>query len=54
MVLELTETKKAAALFRGWQETIIWSCLQGVMGKIYADTPENPASAMALLGDFCF
>ena len=24
------------------------------MGKIYVDTPESPASAMALLGDFCF
>lgn len=54
MVFELRETQRAAALFAGWQETMIWSCLQGVMGKIYADSPEAPASAMALLGDFCF
>ena len=46
--------EKAAPLFDGWQETLIWSCLQGVMGKIYVDSPESPASAMALLGDFCF
>lgn len=54
MVFELKQTEKAAALFEGWQETLIWSCLQGIMGKIYADSPEDPVSAMALLGDFCF
>ncbi|MCI8795466.1 MAG: GNAT family N-acetyltransferase [Dorea sp.] len=54
MIYELRQTEKAAALFEGWQETLIWSCLQGVMGRIYADDLENPASALALLGDFCF
>lgn len=48
------QAKKASYLFRGWEETLIWSCLQGVMGHIYADSLEEPASAMALLGDFCF
>lgn len=33
---------------------LITSCLQGVMGDIYADDMEHPHSAMALLGDFCF
>ena len=47
MVLKLKETRKAAALFEGWQETMIWSCLQGVMGSIYADSQENPVSAVA-------
>lgn len=54
MVCELKEVKKAEPLFEGWQETMIWSCLQGVMGKIYADSQEDPVSAAALLGDFCF
>lgn len=54
MVLKINETKKAAPLFEGWQETMIWSCLQKVMGSIYVDSLENPASAMALLADFCF
>lgn len=44
----------AAGLFAGWEETPIWSCLQGVMGNVYGDHPENPASAAAILGDFCF
>lgn len=54
MVCELRDTERAAKLFEGWQETLIWSCLQGVMGKVYGDSPESPSSAMAVLGDFCF
>ena len=54
MITRLEETHRAAHLFGDWQETIIWSCLQKVMGAIYADDMENPQSAMALLGDFCF
>ena len=54
MIFELKQTKKAAELFEGWEETLIWSCLQGVMGSLYVDSLEKPASAMALIGDFCF
>lgn len=54
MIFERKDPGRAAPLFDGWQETMIWSCLQGVMGKIYTDSEENPVSAMALLGDFCF
>ena len=35
MVYELSDTSKAAALFGDWPETLIKSCLQKVMGKIY-------------------
>ena len=54
MIYELKEPGKAAPLFGQWQESLIWSCLQGVMGKIYVDSLEKPASALALLGDFGF
>lgn len=54
MIYKLENTDKAAELFSGWQETIIWSCLQNVMGEIYVDDLEHPQSAMAVLGDFCF
>ena len=40
-------------IFGQWDETLIWSCLQGVMGEIYTNAPENDA-AMAILGDFAF
>ncbi len=54
MIFETKQTKKAAELFAGWPETVIWSCLQGVMGQLYVDSLDNPASAMIMLGDFCY
>lgn len=53
-IRKLKKTEEAVSLFAGWQETMIESCLQGVMGEIYGDAAENPGSAMAMLGDFCF
>lgn len=41
-------------LFSDWEETIIWSCLQRVMGCIYANDSKYPTTAAALLGDFGF
>jgi len=54
MLYELSDTKKAAALFDGWEETLILSCLQGVMGRIYVSDPETPESALAYIGCFGF
>ena len=54
MIYELKQTEKAERLFKDWQETMVWSCLQGVMGRVYADSVERPVTAMARLGDFCF
>ena len=55
-VYKLNHPRDAAALFAGWQETMIDSCLQGIMGEIYAVGIQDvcPRSAMAILGDFCF
>jgi RimJ/RimL family protein N-acetyltransferase len=54
MVYELTDTSKVSALFEGWSETLIWSCLQKVMGKIYVTDLEKPKSAFAFVGCFAF
>ncbi len=54
MLYELTDTSKAACLFEDWQETLIYSCLQKVMGKIFVTNPERPNSAMAYVGCFAF
>lgn len=37
-----------------WEETLVWSCLQGIMGKIYTDDFDKPTNAMAIIGDFAF
>ncbi len=54
MVCEVSDPERVKDLFAGWQETCVWSCLQGVMGRLYADSEKDPRSAMAILGDFCF
>ena len=54
MIYEMEEKDRTAALFGDWEETMIQSCLEGVMGQVYVDDKYNPASAMAILGDFCF
>lgn len=46
------EQKVIESIFDFWDETIIWSCLQGVMGEIYTNSTED--AAMAILGDFAF
>ena len=54
MVYEIYDMKKAEELFAGWEETLIYSCLQKVMGKIYVTDTEAPESAMAYVGCFGF
>lgn len=48
------EAELVAHLFDGWEETVIWSCLQGVMGSIYVPVATRLQSAAAQLNDFCF
>ena len=45
---------RASKLFKGWNDTLILSCLQGHMGVLVTDNDGNPASAMINSGDFCF
>ena len=39
-------------IFGNWNETLICSCLQGIMGEIHTNSAE--VAAMAILGDFAF
>lgn len=39
-------------LFQNWQDTLVWSCLQGVMGQVYTNPAED--AAVAIIGDFAF
>ena len=54
MIYEITDMKKVEELFAGWEETLIYSCLQKVMGKIYVTDTEGPVSGMAYVGCFGF
>lgn len=50
----MADYEKLAPLFDGWQEALIWSCLDGCMGYAITDSFETPASAQIVVGDFCF
>ena len=54
MVYELKDTKKAEPIFAGWEETLIYSCVQQVIGKIFVTDLEHPRSACAFVGCFAF
>lgn len=55
MIYELKDPAKAEAVFAGMEDTMIRSCLQGMMGgKIYVTDPEAPRAAMAFLAEFAF
>ena len=54
MIYELEDTSIVTELFGGWEETLIWSCLQKVMGKVFVTDTDAPLSAMAYVGCFAF
>lgn len=56
IIQRVTDIKKVEMLFESWEETMVWSCLQGIMGEIYItkDEAECPKSAVAVLGAFAF
>ena len=54
MIFELDDTSKVKHIFDGWNETLIYSCIQKVMGKIYVTDIDNPKSAFAFVGCFGF
>lgn len=46
------DMNKIAPLFEGWNETMVWSCLQGYMGEAFVDNESSPTAA--LIETACF
>lgn len=46
------ELEYVAPLFAGTDETLVLSCLQGVMGRVWADKLPDPTAARLICGDF--
>lgn len=53
-IYKVKDKKTISALFDGWEETMIWSCLQDCMGIAYTDDLHRPLSAQIIIGGFCF
>ena len=55
MIYELNDTSKVEQLFEGPVDSLVTSCLQGMMdSKIYVTDLDDPRSAMAYLAEFAF
>lgn len=54
MLYELQDTAKVGKLFQNWEETMIFSCLQKIMGQIFVTDLESPQAACAVVGCFRF
>ncbi len=52
--LKKKDMHRIGQIFDGWNETLLWSCLQGYMGNAWVDEIQNPKSAQIITGDFCF
>lgn len=52
-VVQVSDAASVAYLLDGWEETMLWSYLQGYMGRAYA-VGMPPRSAQVLVGSFCF
>lgn len=50
----MMQPEYVCALFSGWDETMIWSCLQGCMGKLTLGGSAATPAARITLGDFSF
>jgi len=61
--LKKSEMDRIAYLFEGWEETMIWSCLQGCMGRAWVNETElavdgtvvkKSTVGQIIVGDICF
>ena len=54
MITRLEPPAEAAELFGSFEDTMVLSCLSGIMGGVYAVAEWPLCSAAAVLGDFAF
>lgn len=53
-IYKVTDRLGIKPLVQDWEETFIWSFLQGYMGEAWVDSPTNPQSVKIRVGDLCF
>ena len=53
-VVKVIDVRTVAPLVKDWEETLIWSCLQGCMGQAYTVDSSVPESVQILIGAFFF
>lgn len=51
---KLNDLYKIHSLYENWDESMIWSCFQGMMGEAYVDDVYSPQSAIVYVNCFAF
>ena len=54
MVYEAGDIHKIETIFANWEETLIWSCLQNVMGKVFVTNNEIQSQPVLMWDALCF
>lgn len=52
--LKKDEMHKIIPLCEGNEQSDVWACIQGYMGKAFVDEIDNPKCAKLLVADFCY
>ncbi len=52
--VKIEQMQKIESFYDGWNDSPIWSCLEGCMGDAWADDITNPSAAQIIVGDFCY
>lgn len=53
-VYQVENMETIVKLFHGFEDTMIYSCLQGYMGEAYTTRLQSPTNAAIKVGGFCF
>lgn len=53
-MIKIDDQSKIDAWYKDWDESMLWSYFQKIMGEAYADHSENPQSAIVYVNGFAF
>ncbi len=53
-MIKIDELSRIHNWYKGWDESTLWSCFQGIMGEAYVDDTEHPEAAIVYVNDFAF
>lgn len=53
-MIKIDDLSKIYAWYKDWDESMLWSCFQEIMGEAYVDHPEYPQSGIVYVNCFAF
>lgn len=53
-MIKIDDQLKIYTWYRDWDESMLWSCFQKIMGEVYVDHLEHPQSGIVYVNCFAF